>query len=63
MLIRREHLIGFIKDRIQTFITATEEKYFPNRKFGKYYHVVNWYNIGVIIWKKWQIFYQIQLEI
>ena len=38
---RREHLIAFIQDRIQTFITATEEKYFPNHKFGKFHHVVN----------------------
>ena len=38
---RREHLIAFIQDRIQTFITATEEKYFPNNKFGKFYQVIN----------------------
>ena len=38
---RREHLIGFIQDRVQTFITATEEKYFPDRKFGQFHHVVN----------------------
>lgn len=38
---RREHLLAFIQDRIQTFITATEEKYFPDWKFGKYYHVEN----------------------
>lgn len=38
---RREHLILFIQDRVQTFITATEEKYFPDRKFGKFHHVVN----------------------
>lgn len=38
---RREHLIAFIQDRIQTFITATEEKYFPNNKFGKFHQVVN----------------------
>ena len=38
---RREHLIGFIQDRIQTFITATEEKYFPDNKFGKFHQVVN----------------------
>jgi len=38
---RREHLIAFIQDRIQTFITATEEKYFPDNKFGKFHHVVN----------------------
>lgn len=38
---RREHLLAFIKDRVQTIITATEEKYFPNWEFGKYYHVAN----------------------
>jgi len=38
---RREHLIAFIQDRIQTFITATEEKYFPDNKFGKFHRVVN----------------------
>lgn len=38
---RREHLLSFIRDRVQTFITATEEKYFPNEKFGKYFHVTN----------------------
>lgn len=36
---RREHLLAFIKDRIQTFITATEEQYFPDWKFGRYYRV------------------------
>ncbi len=36
---RREHLISFIKDRVQTFITATEEKYFPDHEFGKFYHI------------------------
>lgn len=38
---RREHLLAFIKDRIQTFITATEEKYFPEERFGKFYRVEN----------------------
>jgi len=38
--VRREHLLSFIKDRVQTFITATDEKYFPDWKFGKFYHVV-----------------------
>jgi DNA replication and repair protein RecF len=38
---RREHLLSFIKDKIQTFITATGETYFPNWKPGKYYHVVD----------------------
>ena len=39
--VRREHLLAFIKDRVQTVITATEEKYFPDWEFGKYYHVEN----------------------
>jgi len=38
---RREHLITFIQDRIQTFITATEKKYFPNNEFGEFHQVVN----------------------
>ena len=38
---RREHLIAFIQDRIQTFITATEEKYFPSKKFGEFHQVIN----------------------
>lgn len=38
---RREQLLSFIKDRIQTFITATEPKYFSENKFGKYYSVVD----------------------
>lgn len=36
---RREQLLFFIKDRIQTFITATEPKYFSDKKLGKYYTV------------------------
>lgn len=36
---RRTQLLYFIKDRIQTFITATDEKYFPEIKQGKYYFV------------------------
>lgn len=36
---RREQLINFIRDKIQTFITATDEKYFPTQKFGRYYRV------------------------
>ncbi len=36
---RREQLLSFIKDRIQTFITATEPKYFSDKKLGKYYTV------------------------
>lgn len=38
---RRQHLIAFIKDRVQTFITATEKKYFPDDEFGKFHHVRN----------------------
>jgi len=38
---RREHLINFIQDRIQTFISATEKKYFPNKEFGKFHQVIN----------------------
>jgi DNA replication and repair protein RecF len=38
---RRTQLLYFIKDRIQTFITATDEKYFPEIKQGKYYYVNN----------------------
>lgn len=38
---RRTQLLYFIKDRIQTFITATDEKYFPDIKQGKYYYVNN----------------------
>jgi DNA replication and repair protein RecF len=37
---RREQLLNFIRDKIQTFITATDEKYFPTQKVGKYYQVV-----------------------
>lgn len=36
---RREHLLMFIKDKIQTFITATDKSYFPDYKLGKYYYV------------------------
>lgn len=38
---RREQLLSFIKDRIQTFITATEPKYFSEHKMGKYYSVID----------------------
>lgn len=38
---RREHLIAFIKNRIQTFISATEKKYFPDKSFGKFHQVIN----------------------
>lgn len=36
---RREQLLLFIKDRIQTFITATEASLFPTVKIGHYYRV------------------------
>ena len=38
---RREQLLGFIKDRIQTFITATDAENFLDRKSGKYFIVNN----------------------
>lgn len=38
---RRSQLLLFIKDKIQTFITATDRKYFPNFKIGKYYYIEN----------------------
>ncbi|WP_346355092.1 DNA replication/repair protein RecF [Azotosporobacter soli] len=37
---RREHLLAFIKDRIQTFISATDEAYFPKNFNSCYYQVV-----------------------
>lgn len=36
---RREHLLSFIRERVQTFITATEPKYFPEGQSGCYYQV------------------------
>ncbi len=36
---RRNQLLLFIRDRIQTFITATDRSYFPNENLGKYYKV------------------------
>jgi len=38
---RRGQLLGFIKDRIQTFITATDAENFADRKTGKYFTVNN----------------------
>lgn len=38
---RRCQLLGFIKDRIQTFITATDEAFFPEIQSGHYYNVSN----------------------
>lgn len=36
---RREHLLSFIRERIQTFISATDEAYFPKKFTNSYYHV------------------------
>ncbi|MDR3560960.1 MAG: DNA replication/repair protein RecF [Negativicutes bacterium] len=36
---RREQLLLFIRDRIQTFITATDAALFPTVKIGQYYRV------------------------
>lgn len=36
---RREQLLLFIRDRIQTFITATDASLFPTVKIGQYYRV------------------------
>lgn len=36
---RREQLLLFIRDKIQTFITATDHTYFPKEIDGKYYRV------------------------
>lgn len=37
---RREKLLDFIREEhIQTLITATDEAYFPEKEFGKIYHV------------------------
>ncbi|CUH95763.1 DNA replication and repair protein RecF [Propionispora sp. 2/2-37] len=38
-MVRREQLLSFIKDKIQTFITATDQSYFPEKKMGRYYYV------------------------
>lgn len=38
---RRAQLLLFIKEKIQTFITATDRKYFPDFKIGKYYYIEN----------------------
>lgn len=37
---RREHLVAFIRERIQTFISATDAAYFPNNFTSCYYQVV-----------------------
>ncbi len=36
---RRSYLLDFIKDRIQTFITATDKSDFPQDQFGKIYNI------------------------
>ncbi|WIW70755.1 DNA replication/repair protein RecF [Anaerosinus gibii] len=36
---RRNQLLLFIRERIQTFITATDRSYFPKENVGKYYKV------------------------
>jgi DNA replication and repair protein RecF len=36
---RREQLLLFIREKIQTFITATDRSYFPEKVQGKYYYV------------------------
>lgn len=36
---RREHLLAFIKNRIQTFITATDATYFPESFAGRKYRI------------------------
>ncbi|BBB90566.1 MAG TPA: DNA replication/repair protein RecF [Methylomusa anaerophila] len=43
---RRLELLLFIKERIQTFITTTEEKYFPDHKIGKFYKIMDGTVIG-----------------
>ncbi|MDU2065474.1 MAG: DNA replication/repair protein RecF [Sporomusaceae bacterium] len=45
---RRAYLLDFIKDRIQTFITATDDRDFPENYGGKVYRV----NQGAIAWKE-----------
>ncbi|MDR1701592.1 MAG: DNA replication/repair protein RecF [Sporomusaceae bacterium] len=38
---RRNELLLFIKERIQTFITATDQKYFADEKIGQFYKIEN----------------------
>jgi DNA replication and repair protein RecF len=38
---RQEHLLAFIKERIQTFITTTDQRGVPPIKFAKYYRVAD----------------------
>jgi DNA replication and repair protein RecF len=37
--LRREQLLSFIRDRIQTFITATDVTLFPAVRAGRYFRV------------------------
>jgi DNA replication and repair protein RecF len=36
---RRSELLLFIRERVQTFITAADEQYFSQVKIGKFYHI------------------------
>lgn len=38
---RRSELLLFIRERIQTFITAADEQYFSQAKVGKFYRILN----------------------
>lgn len=38
-LLRRSQLTAFVKDRIQTFITATDRHLFDQPKFASFYHI------------------------
>jgi len=38
---RQFHLLAFIKDRVQTFITTTDEREFPDKQIAKIYRVAN----------------------
>jgi len=39
--LRRDQLLSFIRDRIQTFITATDATLFPAVRTGRYFRVKN----------------------
>lgn len=38
-ILRRSQLTSFVKDRIQTFISATDKHLFENPKFASFYHI------------------------
>ncbi|WP_425059455.1 DNA replication and repair protein RecF [Sporomusa carbonis] len=38
---RRSELLLFIRERVQTFITAADEQYFSEVKLGKFYRIMN----------------------